>query len=84
MERDVSNTEIGNVDAKIDAFREGYLNYGLRYVDAWGVHGVTEQPSPCGCRAVGNGHLKDPLRVQFCETHAAVIIGSEQADDPKS
>lgn len=59
-----------NEQQRVEAFREGVLNHGLRYVDVWGAHGVVERPSPCGCRAVGKGHLKDPLRVQFCAAHA--------------
>lgn len=57
---------------------------GLRYFDEWGAHGVTEQPSPCGCRVVGVGNLPDPLRVQFCAAHHAVVSPPIDCNDPEA
>ena len=53
----------------VQAFREGVLGHGLRYVDAWGSHGPTFQTTKCGCDIVGVGNLKDPVRIKFCEKH---------------
>lgn len=27
---------------------------------------------PCGCKVVGAGNLKSPVRIEFCEAHASV------------
>ena len=46
----------------------------LAYVDNYGVHaGISIQTYACGCSVVGVGNLPDPVRIDWCSTHAAAV-----------